>query len=35
MAKTPEISSGALNRELDGVVRRVNIDALSPQAQEI
>lgn len=35
MAKTPEISSGALNRELDGVVRRVNIDGLSPQAQEI
>lgn len=35
MAKTPEISSGALNRELDGVVRRVNIDGLSPRAQEI
>lgn len=34
MAKTPEISAGALNRELDGVVQRANINGLSPQAQE-
>jgi hypothetical protein len=33
MAKTPEISSGALNRELDGVVQRANIGGLSPKAQ--
>lgn len=34
MAKTPEINFDALNRELDGVIQRANINGLPPKAQE-